>query len=213
MTPLAVLLLTLPVAAPVPQMPPVPSLEGKYTLLTSVANTGRGARGSGGVNPFGEAGFSGPASARRETTITKDTIVIDGRTATWEYKIDPTTKPLGIDITITPLRGKKTKVLGILEVTGDRLNIAYAAEGEARPKDFEDAEGVSHFIFQKAPPPPRAEYKIVVLKVGHEADAEKAINALAKEGYEVTLSTAPAQPKGGNPDEPVIHIVLKRMVK
>jgi hypothetical protein len=72
---------------------------------------------------------------------------------------------------------------------------------------------VSHYIFQKAPPPPRAEYRIVVLKVGHEAEAEKAINALAKDGYEVSLSTAPAVAKGGNPDEPVIHIVLKRMVK
>jgi len=212
MTSLAALLLAVPVAAPAPNTPPPPSLEGKYTLLTSITNTGRrgpGGGGFGGDLPGG--GFSGPSTVRRETTITKDTILIDGRTATWEYKFDHTTKPMSIDITITPLRGKKSKVLGIVEIAGDKLSIAYAADGNERPKDFEDAEGVSQFIFQKAPPPPRAEYRIVVLRVGHEAEAEKAINALAKEGYEVAFTTAPA--KGGPADDGVSHLILKRLVK
>jgi len=53
----------------------------------------------------------------------------------------------------------------------------------------------------------------VVLKVGQEGEAEKMINALAKDGYEVAFTTAPTTPKGGGPEDPVIHLVLKRLVK
>lgn len=210
---IALLLGIVPVAAaaaPVPNVPPAPSIEGKYTVLTS--GTNRPTKGGGGfaADPLA-GGFSGPASTlRRETIITKDSITIDGRTATWEYKLDPTTKPMSIDLTITPLRGKKTKHLGIVEQTGDKLSLAYAPEGAERPKDFEDTENTAQFIFQKAPPPPRAEYRIVVLTVGQEAEAEKTINALSKEGYEVAFTTNPAAVAGQNP---VIHLVLKRMVK
>ena len=53
---------------------------------------------------------------------------------------------------------------------------------------------------------------IVVLNVGQEADAEKMLNTLAKDGFEVAFTTAPA--KGiGLGDTPVIHLVLKRMVR
>jgi uncharacterized protein (TIGR03067 family) len=195
-------------AAPAPVVPPPPSIEGKYTLISS---TSISATGKNRPNPFNEgpgSGSFGPSGSRRETVITKDSIAIDGRTANWDYRIDPTTKPMSIDITITPLRGKKSKVLGIIETVGDKLTIAYAADGAERPKDFEDAEGISHFVFQKAPPPPRLEYKIVVLKGGKEQDAEKELNALAKDGYEVMSTHATP-----TPGDPTIHFVLKRTVK
>lgn len=194
-------------AAPVPNVPPPPTIEGKYSLLTSITNSGKG-RG----NPFGDGPGPGfgttAAAARREVVITKDTIVIDGRTSTWEYKLDPTTKPMSIDLTILPIRGKKTKAVGIVEATGDKLSIAYAPEGSERPKDFEDADGVTVFVFQKAPPPPRAEYRIVAMRLGREAETEKAINALAKEGFEVAFTATP-----DSPNDPVVHFVLKRLVK
>ena len=196
-------------AAPAPVVPPPPSIEGKYVLLTSTTTsaTGKNRPGAFGTDGPGSSAF-GPSGARRETVITKDTIAIDGRTASWDYRIDPTTKPMSIDITITPPRGKKTKSLGIIEAVGDKLTLAYAAEGAERPKDFEDAEGVSHFVFQKAPPPPRTEYKIVVLKGGKEQETEKELNALAKDGYEVMSTHATP-----TPGDPTIHFVLKRTVK
>jgi uncharacterized protein (TIGR03067 family) len=203
----AILFALIPVAAagaPVPNLPPAPSIEGKYTLLTSgpSGKTGRGFA----TDPALGGGF-GPASLRRETHITKDTIQIEGSTTSMHYRIDPSTKPMSIDITIAPLRGKKTKHLGIMEVTGDKLSIAYGPDGGERPKDFEEADGVRQYVFQKAPPPPRAEYRIVVLTVGQEGDAEKQINALAKDGFEVAFTSNPTSGK-----DPVIHLVLKRMV-
>ena len=195
-------------AAPVPNLPPAPTIEGKYALLSSSTNGFKGkARGFAGRDD-GTLLRGGPRST--DAAISKSTIVIDGRTATWEYTLDARTKPMSIDITVTPLRGKKTKMLGIVEQTGDKLILAYASDGGERPKDFEDAEGVTQYIFQKLPPPLHAEYRIVPMIIGREADAEKKINALAKDGFEVTSTTTAAKMNDGSM---VLHIVLKRMVK
>lgn len=205
-------------AAPVPPTPPGPSIEGKYTILLSSIGGGKGGGGFGGPGGRGvPAGFGErvSAAARRETTISRHTIAIEGMAATWEYRLDPTAKPTAIDLIITPIRGKKSTHRGIFEIKGDRLTIAFTQEGEDRPKDFEDAEGVRVYVFQKQPPPPRAEYRIVVLHVGKGAEAEKAINQLAKDGFEVAFTTNPATLQGllGVPQDPVIHLVMKRMVK
>lgn len=199
-------------AAPVPKAPPAPSIEGKYTVLAQGrSGFGKAARPGAFAGPADpeERGFT--SSLRRGTTITKDTISIESRTAVaptiWEYRLDPSTKPMSIDIMIVPVLGKKTRVHGIVEQTDDRLKIAYTPEGSERPKDFDDTETATVYVFQKTPPPPRFEYKIVALKVGSEADAEKRLNELAKQGYDLSHSTSPAG------QEPVIHLILKRTVR
>ena len=188
-------------------MPPAPTIEGKYTLLGISTNGFKGkARGFAGRD---DGTLLRPARSM-DAAITKSAILIEGRTSTWEYTLDARTKPMSIDITVTPLRGKKTKMLGIVEQTGDKLILAYASDGGERPKDFEEAEGVTQYIFQKLPPPLHAEYRIVPMTIGREADAEKKINALAKDGFEVTSTTTAAKMNDGSM---VLHIVLKRMVK
>ena len=47
------------------------------------------------------------------------------------------------------------------------------------------------YYFQKAPPPPKVEFRIVALTAGKEADAEKELNKLANEGYELVTTTSP----------------------
>jgi uncharacterized protein (TIGR03067 family) len=193
-------------AAPAPNVPPPPSIEGKYTLVSSSTAINGKARAAFGESGPG-SGFTS-STVRRDSVITRDSISIDGRTASWDYRLDPSTKPMSIDITITPARGKKTKVLGIVEEKGDKLTIVYAAEGNDRPKDFEgDGENQSTFVFQKVPPPPRPEYKIIVLRGGKEQEVEKELNTLAKDGFEV-MSTHATQ----TPGDPTIHFILKRMV-
>lgn len=209
-------------AAPVPNVPPAPTIEGKYTVLAQGrAVTGKAARGGGFGGPAGLAadddprGFGGgPASAlRRDTTITRDTITMETRTGssstTWEYRLDPSTKPMSIDIVVVPLIGKKTKLHGIVEQTGDRLKIAYTPEGVERPKDFDDTENAIVYVFQKAPPPPRTEYRIIAVPVGGEAAAEKELNQLAKEGFEIAFTATPSAGPGATPGT---QLILKRTV-
>jgi uncharacterized protein (TIGR03067 family) len=201
-------------AAPVPKTPPVPTLEGKYTVLGQ-GRTVVGRRGLGGPAALAddERGFVGsPASAlRRDVTVTRDTITMEGRTGattTWEYRLDSSTKPMSIDLVIVPLIGKKTKAHGIVELAGDRVKIAYTPEGSERPKGFDDTENAVVYVFQKVPPPPRTEYKIVTLKPGKEDEAEKRLNELARDGFEISHSTTPG--RGG--DDQVTHLILKRTV-
>lgn len=198
-------------AAPVPPESRAPVIEGKYVMVLNTTGRSVGGPGGGGFGG-GPPGRGVPARVavststnRREVVVTKDTITIDGNGMTWEYRIDPSVKPMAIDLTLVPVLGKKVKVAGIIEVSGDRLTIAHAEEGAERPKDFEKAEGVTAYVFQKAPPPPRPEYRIVALRPGKEADAEKAINQLAKDGFEVALTTTPTA-------DSVVYFVLKRVV-
>jgi uncharacterized protein (TIGR03067 family) len=201
-------------AAPVPNVPPVPTLEGKYTVLgqgrTVVGKRGFG--GPAGLAADDERGFVASASAlRRDVTITRDTISMESRTGattTWEYRLDASTKPMSIDLVIVPLIGKKSKAHGIVELAGERVKVAYTPEGSERPKDFDDTENAVVYVFQKVPPPPRTEYKIVTLKAGKEDEAEKRLNELARDGFEISHSTTPG--RGG--DDQVIHLILKRTV-
>lgn len=68
------------------------------------------------------------------------------------------------------------------------------------------------YYFQKAPPPPRTEFRIVALAVGKEAEAEKELNALAKEGYELVTTTSPTA-VNDKAAVTTVHFILKRTVK
>jgi hypothetical protein len=219
-------------AAPQPKEAPAAGIEGKYTLL-SVGTPPVVAAAPGGVvigGPGGAAGGWGVATSRAASvlvgpaTITKTEILLEGRTASsalaaalganntptaMEYTLDASKTPMTIDVQTTSLRGKKTKTLGLAEVVGNRLIIAVAAEGGERPKTTDEAEGVTVYYFQKAPPAPKTEFRIVAMTVGKEADAEKELNKLAQDGYELVSTTTPAAPDARSAPT-TVHFVLKR---
>ena len=68
------------------------------------------------------------------------------------------------------------------------------------------------YYFQKAPPPPKVEYKVVALTAGKEADIEKELNKLAGEGYELVNTTNPIA-TDAKAAPTIIHFVLKRTSK
>jgi uncharacterized protein (TIGR03067 family) len=214
--------------APVPKDAPAPSgIDGKYTLLSVSSPDDRG----GGAG-FGAAGGPGgvvrvrtsPASLYMTgpATITKNTITLEGRgvisplagsgPTTMEYTLDTTKTPMTIDASLISLRGKKTKLLGVVEQVGDRLIIALAKEGDERPKNTEENGDVTVYYLQKAPPPPKVEFKIIAMTAGKEADAEKELNKLTGEGYELVNTTHPiATDAKASPT--IIHFILKRTTK
>jgi uncharacterized protein (TIGR03067 family) len=206
--------------APVPKTPVPPSIDGKYTLLVTSSGTvvpkGFAPGGPGGDRGDRESPFASRVM-RSDAVITKNEITLEARTptalpTTMEYTLDPTKTPMTIDVETIPVRGKKTKSLGIVEITGNKLVIALAKEGAERPKSVEEVEGVTVYYFQKAPPPPKVEYKIVALNVGKESEAEKELNKLAGEGFELVTTT---QPTAANDKASVttIHFVLKRTTR
>jgi hypothetical protein len=213
------------ISAPVPKDPPPQSIEGNYNLLATfngdrmVGPGGRVAKGGGGGGPAGAFGADGTLvrSPRGEATISKSEITLE-RPATsaaptiMDYTFNPTKTPMTIDVETFTLRGKKTKSLGIVEVIGNRVIIALAPEGEDRPKTVDEAEGVTIYYLQKVPPPPKTEFRIVALTAGKEEAAEKELNKLSQEGYQLVSTTNPiaTDPKG---TVTTIHFVLKRTVK
>lgn len=219
-----------PIRAPVPKAPVSASIDGKYILVAthgSVTLTpkGGGFGGPAGAEGGGEVVF-GPSrvsTARAETVITKTEIVIEPRSSpgvaaraglgtTMQYTLDTTKTPIAIDVETVPVRGKKTKELGVVDITGNRLVIALAKDGAERPKSTDEAEGVTVYYFQKAPPPPRTEFRIVALTVGKEEAAEKELNQLAKEGFELVSTTNPTAPDA-KASVTTVHFILKRVVK
>jgi uncharacterized protein (TIGR03067 family) len=221
--------------APVPKDPPAATggIDGKYNLVSLAVPNER----AGGFAPAPAAGFPGAAPARLSTAtmlllgpavITKNEITLEGRPGassplsalaagatlpiTMEYKLDATKAPMTIDIETTTLRGKKVKMLGVVEVVGNRLIIAVAKEGDDRPKTTDEGGDVTVYYFQKAPPPPKVEFKVVAMTAGSAADAEKELNKLAAEGYELVSTTNPvAMNDKAAPTH--IHFVLKRTTK
>ena len=131
---------------------------------------------------------------------------------TMEYTLDATKSPMTIDVETTSLRGKKSKALGLVEVVGNRLIIAVAKEGDERPKTTEEGENITVYYFQKAPPPPKVEFRVIAMTAGKEADAEKELNKLAGEGYELVSTTNPLAADGKSAPT-TIHFVLKRTTK
>jgi hypothetical protein len=219
--------------APVPKDSPPPSIDGKYTLVNVSLPEDRAAmNGPGAV--IGGAGPGGGVLRVRTSTaslymtgpavITKDTITLEGRgtvspfattgtgASEFEYTLDASKSPMTIDLSPVSARGKKGKPqLGLAEVVGNRLIVAVAPAGEDRPKNTEENDNVTVYYFQKAPPPPKTEFRIVAMTVGKEADAEKELNQLAKEGYELVSTSAAAPDAKSSPT--TVHFVLKRVTK
>lgn len=209
-------------SAPVPKEPERPTIDGKYTLVAAYSGTltpkggfGTAAEDRGGDrgNPWGTKS----ALTRSDATITHNEITIEPRTATgtsitMTYTLDTKKTPIAIDVETTSVRGKKTKSLGVVEMNGNRLTMALAKEGAERPKSVDEGEGITVYYFQKAPPPPRTEFRIVAMTIGKETDAEKELNKLSKEGYELINTTSPTAPDGKS-SVTTIHFILKRTVK
>lgn len=223
--------------APVPKDEPKASIEGKYNLTSVVSAANAGGAAGGVIIGGGGPGGAMPAALLRDRTltylpgpasITKNQIIMEGRgpagapaailaslnlPVTMEYTVVDATKTLiQIDVFNVSPRGKKLKMPAVAEVIDDRLIIAVAREGEERPKNTEEAEGVTVYYFAKAPPPPKVEFKIVAMTVGKEADAEKELNKLAQEGYELVSTTQPSAPDAKS-SPTTVHFVLKRTGK
>ena len=198
---------------------------GGQRCRPKAAGKAGGAGKGGGLLPVGAGarGMVSPALVLGAATITKKEITLEGRAAmsplasvggpmTMEYTLDPTKSPAQIDVEIANLRGKKSKSLGIVEIHGNHLIIALAKEGDERPKTTDEAEGVTVYYFQKAPPPPRTEFRIVAMTVGKEDAAEKELNKLAQDGFEL-VSTTQAVAVDAKSSVTTVHFLLKRTVK
>lgn len=78
-------------------------------------------------------------------TVTADTFTIDGGQAKFviSYKVKPDTTPMEIDMSVSegPDGTKGSIAVGIVELKGDILKLAYSIDKEKRPKDFEGKTG------------------------------------------------------------------------
>ncbi len=78
-------------------------------------------------------------------TATADTFTIEGGKEKFVigFKLKPGTTPVEIDMVISagPDGSKGTVAVGIIEVKGDTLKLAYSLDKEKRPKDFEGKTG------------------------------------------------------------------------
>ena len=78
-------------------------------------------------------------------TATADTFTIAGGDVKFVigYKLKPGTDPVEIDMVVSegPDGSKGTLAVGILEVKGETLKLAYSLDKEKRPKDFEGKTG------------------------------------------------------------------------
>lgn len=204
--------------APVPKEKPQPTIDGKYTLLaTSGATLARGKGGAAAADPDANPWGTTSRTTRTDATITRNEITIEPRSPltapmTMEYTLDPTKSPMTIDADVISVKGKRSKQLGVVEVSGKRLTIALAREGAERPKTVDEAEGVTVYYFQKAPPPPKTEYRIVAMTIGKEADTEKELNRLSNEGFELVTTTQPTAPDA-KASATTVHFILQRVTR
>jgi uncharacterized protein (TIGR03067 family) len=110
-----------------------PKLEGKYTLVAGKVN--------------GKAVDDDAKKA--EYVFTPDQVTIKAKEFMFVmgYKIDPRTDPMNVDMAIAegPEGTKGTRALGIIEVKGDTVKLAYSVEKDKRPKDF---KGDKDFYFE-----------------------------------------------------------------
>jgi hypothetical protein len=202
--------------APGQKAPEVPAIDGTYilnssSLPTTSTKAAKGVKGEKG-NTWNTTTTTGFPRTARSATIAKNEIHISGQSWPMTYTIDPTKTPMAIDVTTLDERNKPTKSLGVIEIgDNNRITIALARPGNDRPRTTAEGEGVTLYYFQKAPPPPRTEYRIVALSVGKEAEAEKELNKLLNDGYELVNTTNPLAP---DPKSSVttVHFILKRTV-
>lgn len=86
---------------------------------------------------------------KAEYTATADKFTIKGGEYKFVigYTLDPKAKPVAIDMEILegPDGSKGSKAMGIVEVKGNTLKLAYSLEKDKRPKDF---DGKTGFLFE-----------------------------------------------------------------
>jgi len=225
------------IAAPVPKDTPPPSIDGKYNLV-SVSNTpidrvgkaGKAAAGFGTTRvtpatPDRPGHYHQERDRARRSPLPRQAVqacrprkprlsprsVRTGRRR-WNTPFDPA--KMTIDIETENARGKKTKSLGVVEITGNRLIIAVAQPGgRNRPPDDRRGRGRDGgTTSRRRRPRPRVEFRIVAMRVGDEAEAEKELNKLAAAGYELVTTTTPAA-VNDKASPTTVHFVLKRTMK
>ncbi len=104
-------------------------ISGKYTVVSGKKN-----------------GADIDEKAKKATyTVTADTFTIAGGDVKFviNYKLKTDKTPVEIDMSIAegPDGSKGTPAVGIVEVKGDTLKLAYSLDKEKRPKDFEGKTG------------------------------------------------------------------------
>ncbi|MDY3559749.1 TIGR03067 domain-containing protein [Gemmata sp. JC673] len=104
-------------------------LAGTYTLVAGKKN-----------------GADVDATAKKaQYIVTADKFTIKGGEITFVmgYKLDAKATPAQVDMEILegPEGTKGTKAIGILELKGDTLKIAYSLDKEKRPKEFDGKTG------------------------------------------------------------------------
>lgn len=62
------------------------------------------------------------------------------------YRIDPAASPPAIDVFVTQGGSSGQTMLGIYEVSGDRLRVCLASHGRERPRDFSPKAGSGHVL-------------------------------------------------------------------
>jgi uncharacterized protein (TIGR03067 family) len=107
-----------------------PDLSGKYEVVSGKKN---------GANIDEKA-------KKAKYTVTADTFTITGGETKFVigYKItDLKSTPMALDMAVSegPDGTKNTVAVGIFELKGDTLKIAYSLDREKRPKDFEGKTG------------------------------------------------------------------------
>jgi TIGR03009 family protein len=79
-------------------------------------------------------------STQQRWTISREKIGIDygdGEKGEVSYKLDPSSRPQGVDLTFNGLPWRGATFLGIYELHGDRLKLAYTRAVGQRPADFD----------------------------------------------------------------------------
>lgn len=106
-----------------------PDLTGKYTVVSGKK----------------EGKDIDEKAKKAKYSMTADTITIEGGETKFVigYKFKPDTKPTEIDMAVSegPDGSKGMVAVGIVEVKGDTVKIAYSLDKEKRPKDFDGKTG------------------------------------------------------------------------
>ena len=114
-----------------------PKIEGKWTLVS-------GKKNGSDIDEM---------SKKSAYTISKDKITIEGEGTKFVmgYTFDAKNpKNVEFEILEAPIPDLKgSKALGILELKGEELKMAYSPEKDTRPKDF-DGKADFLFVFKKA---------------------------------------------------------------
>lgn len=109
-------------------------LQGAWTIESSV---------TGGMEiPPGELkGFILTVEGDKHVLKKGDEVIQVGT-----QKLDPSTSPKAIDVTVTEGPNKGPVMLGIYELDGDTLTVCFDPRGKMRPTEFKSAPGSEHVV-------------------------------------------------------------------